>query len=966
MVRGIGWSAVVCFIGATALGQRLAPIADPVERRLLPTGISQLPINLNGPLAYIFKDKDGTEVLHFVGDFVLTLGEDVGQKLRSREAVVWITHRLYAGRPYRHLQLLLWKDAEIHELGGTTTSGPALFVTLATFGRITTEVDNVAFQSPSDSRVYREGTRLRTAIAESALGRPDEDVPLRVLDASGLTKPARPIKRRPLIEVRSTGELRITESSEGGQVLTVTGGVYLSRGVPGSGDHFQIQADSVVVFLARLEPRPTRQVISGRESSNRQLLSTGLGNVEVEAAYLEGDVVLRQGPNTIRASKLYYDFLQDRALILDAVVRTTIVRRNLPLYMRAAEVRQLSRNQFTASDAVLTTSEFHTPHYHVGAERVTLINQTPPDVTGRQRAVRAGTFSIRHATLNVGGRPIAYWPYLRGRIGTSETAIKSIRGGFSDFFGVEVETNWHFFNVLGLETPDGFDSTLSLDVFSERGPAVGVDADYVRDRYFGLLRSYVLTDSGEDFLGRKREEQSERDVRGRFLLRHRQYLRNDWQLSLEVSYISDKGFLEEFFESEFDNQKEQETLLYLKKQRENWAFTALFQRRLLDFTTQTERFPDLGMFLIGEPLVRDANSVPGKATWFSENRVGYVRRRPADQSFRELLRDGHTVGSGSVGRVDSRQEISMPVDVGPVRFVPFVSIRGTAWDDSPTGGGLLRVFGTYGVHGTMYLSRVYADARSTLFDIDGVRHIIKPDITAWVSHANRDPNELFLFDETVEQIDEVDGLTLGVRQRWQTKRGGGKTRRTVDFLTLDVEVGLFNGAESDEITNGYTSYSRPENSISQNYVNSSLIWRVNDRTALLSELNYDLNDGEMDILNVSLAVERSPRFSYLIGYRMIEESDSELFAVDMNYRLTEKHTLAVRELFDLGEGRTLDLTVALIRKFPHWFGAISFAFDEAEDDFGISVSVWPEGLPQAALGSRRFTRLGGNTLLRNN
>ena len=272
--------------------------------------------------------------------------------------------------------------------------------------------------------------------------------------------------------------------------------------------------------------------------------------------------------------------------------------------------------------------------------------------------------------------------------------------------------------------------------------------------------------------------------------------------------------------------------------------------------------------------------------------------------------------------------------------------------------------GTFGVRGSLYLSRVYPDTRSTLFDIDGVRHIIKPDIVAWVSHSTRDSDELSPFDETVEGIDEVDGVAFGVRQRWQTKRGGEQTRRTVDFLTLDTELGIFNDAEPDEITNGFASFSRPENSISQNYLNSSLIWRVNDRTAVLSELNYDLNDGELDIMNVSLAVERSPRLSYLFGYRFIEESDSNLFAFDFNYRLTEKHTLAVRELYDFAEGRTEDLTVALIRKFPRWFAAVSFALNEPEDDFGVSMSVWPQGLPEATLGSRRFTTLGSTTRLR--
>jgi hypothetical protein len=70
-------------------------------------------------------------------------------------------------------------------------------------------------------------------------------------------------------------------------------------------------------------------------------------------------------------------------------------------------------------------------------------------------------------------------------------------------------------------------------------------------------------------------------------------------------------------------------------------------------------------------------------------------------------------------------------------------------------------------------------------------------------------------------------------------------------------------------------------------------------------------------------------------------------------------------LFELDRGRTLDFTVAFIRKFPRWYGAISFELDLAENDFGVSMSLWPEGLSQAALGSRRFTGLANTTSLRN-
>jgi hypothetical protein len=50
---------------------------------------------------------------------------------------------------------------------------------------------------------------------------------------------------------------------------------------------------------------------------------------------------------------------------------------------------------------------------------------------------------------------------------------------------------------------------------------------------------------------------------------------------------------------------------------------------------------------------------------------------------------------------------------------------------------------------------------------------------------------------------------------------------------------------------------------------------------------------------------------------------------------------------------------------PRWYSAVSFELDEAEDDFGISFSLWPEGLPQAALGSRRFTGLANTTRIAN-
>ena len=304
------------------------------------------------------------------------------------------------------------------------------------------------------------------------------------------------------------------------------------------------------------------------------------------------------------------------------------------------------------------------------------------------------------------------------------------------------------------------------------------------------------------------------------------------------------------------------------------------------------------------------------------------------------------------------------------------------------------MLGTAGVRGSMYLSRVFPEVRSQLLDVDGIRHIIKGDITAWIAGsnrsseglhpfprnikdldevgdviawlagANRSSADLYPFTPNIEDLDDVSGVTAGIRQRWQTRRGGPGQRRTVDLVILDLELGVFNNAQRHETTNGFASYSRPENSISRNYLNAAVNYRVNDATALLSEANFDLNDQELDIFNVALAVERDPRFSYLLGYRFINEIDSSLLVFGANYQISEKHTLALRESFDLDRGQTQEFTLGFIRKFPRWYVGVTVDLNEADDDFGISLSAWPEGLPRTALGSRRFTGLATSTGIR--
>jgi len=965
------WLLTGCFVAALAVSapaQQLVPIADRVEEPLLPTGIMDDDVEMFGALVYLFADEDGTDVIHFVGDFELHLGP---RRLQAREAVVWMTSRTHRGNAHRSFEVFLRRDAKVTEPAGTVTTGPVLFVTLNSTGKVRVSADRKAFESSAETEVFQEARRVRLQVRDAGQADLSKAAPFAVTEPDRLAE-AKPPTARPVVNYRAR-DLTM-QQVEGRRVVTAIGKVYLFRSRPGGEDFLELRAGAAVIYLAADRERPIktaeeppadlvegpgeegsgmRDVLSnlaGQDRDDAGLYRTG----DVDAVYLEGDIIMTRGERMIRASRLYYDFRNDQAVILDVVLRTFLPERNVPVYIRAERVRQLSNREYRAEHPLVTTSEFYTPHYHIGASRLDLVDKTETALAG----LRTGTFKMTHTTFNIGGIPVLYWPYTRGTLKEGETSIRSIRTGYSDDFGVETETEWRLFNLLGLETPVGFDATLRLDYFSARGPAVGIDMDYQRDSYFGLFRGYGIHDTGEDNLGgRFRDNEPDTVNRGRLTFRHRHYLPQDWELTLEASYISDRNFLEEYFEGEFDKGKEQETLVYLKKQRDDWAFTLLAQWRVLDFLTQTEHLPDLSFRLLGR-------SLGSFATLYSENRAGWVRYRPADRNLYDFLRFGaRPDSSGSTGRLDSRQEVDLPLTLGPIKLVPFGSIRGSAWDDSPDSGGISRIFGAGGVRGSMYLWRVY-DVESELWDIHGLRHIIKPDVTAWVSGSNRDSDELYPFDENIEDIDEIDGVSFGIRQRWQTKRGSPERQRITDVFTFDVEVGFFNNAQSFEYTHGYTSYSRPENSISRNYLNTALCWRINDTTSLMSEANVDLNDGQLDLFNISYVAERTPRLSYLVGYRFIQETDSHLLGIGANYRISEKYTLAIREEFDLERSETEEFSLTFIRKFPRWYMALTFDLDEVEDDLGVSMSIWPEGFPRATIGSRRFTGVATSTGLR--
>jgi hypothetical protein len=951
-----------------ALGQYI-----PDDGPLLPDAISQHGIVMRGRYARQWKQSDGTLVLVFSGGFQLDFGP---RRLNADDAVVWIASRAASADTLKHYELTVYLAgrARVLETAGTTIEDEFLLVSnLRTSGALTKLHDSHSPEIMENSRFYQQALADRQRVERGlgpatdarrpvAVARPDED---------GL--PDRP----PRVLTYDFGNVEPAETPTGEIAQVVTNGVYFAQTGGPSVPVLEIRADNAVVFTAsdgappligsvgedasdaragqgrtgapsEPVPKPTRGAMGELAKVQQAIL----------AVYLEGDVVLTLDNRFVRASRLYYDFERDRALILDGVLRSDLPDRDVPLYIRADEIRQLSAREFSARNARVGTSEFYTPHYHVGAERVYVQDRSELDSHGRTKGAVAGTYELENTTLNIDGRPIAWWPYSQGDYQSSETMIRSVRIGHNDDFGTQLATRWYLFNLLGAATPVGYDATLRADYLSKRGPGIGVDADYQRPTYFGKWRGYYIHDEGEDNLGPLRDDTPDTENRGRILWRHRHYLPNDWEATLELAYISDPSFLEEYEKGEWFEEKDQETVIYLKRAKEVDAITLLANWRLLDFVTQTEHLPEVAYRRIGDTFA-------SPAVMYHESRAGWVRYQPDDRRFFDERRFNNDGQTESLFRADVRQEAEIPIKLPGFNIVPFGSARGSFWEHQPlASGSLWRGFGLYGVRGSGYFGRVFDDVQSDLLDINRIRHIVQPYFAAWWAHSNARSETITPFTEGIETIDDFYGGLIGVRQTWQTKRGAGEKQRTADLAVLTLEAGFFGDNEQDEPSNGYVNFMRPEDSRARNYISGDLVYRLSDTTSLLYDFNVDTNDWTFDRHNFSIAVERLPRLAYVVGWRFAHDIDTNLVGGGYNYRLNEKHLTAMRVWYDADNGRLGEMTFSYIRKLPRWYFGVTVEVDRVFDDVSFGVSMWPEGIPEWTIGPRKFTGLADSAAIR--
>jgi hypothetical protein len=783
-----------------------------------------------------------------------------------------------------------------------------------------------------------------------------------------------------------------TMNINGEKVLVVTSGVILAvRNVENVG-LLDMEGDRLVAWG---DVDQLNNMLHGTQGRSRQLEFYLSGNVEIrERTGLPG----RQETRTLYAHEVYYDVGRNVALAYQADLEFKQPGLPDPVHLRAEEVQMLSPFNFRAVHAETFSSRLPSdPGLKIVATEGTLDEKRVPRrsifgmqfinrVTGQPETVEQRIFHGDNVTIRLEDYPIFWLPYIQGDANDPLGPLRSIMLNYNRIYGFQAGLTFNVYNLLAMDPLPGTRWTLDTDYLSARGPALGTNYDYAGNDLFGLpgkyvgtVKAYGIHDTGTDILGGGRgSDDNHPDWRGRLLWRHYEELPEDFTVRVQVAPISDKNFLEQYFENEFDRDVEPATYVYVKQQRDNWAWTGLVEPRLLSWETETEFLPRFDGFLIGESFGPWGEQGRPLFTYNAWTSLAYARLRTPDEpppAYQPTEMPDNTV------RADFRNELSLPLHAGPVKVVPYVTGAVTYYSQDLEGNELARLYGGAGVRGSMPLTRIYPDIQSDLLNLNGINHKITLGWNYYWAESNepftklpqldqlndfatdqalRDITPLQplynpqhgvalatspifnpqlyairqLVDNRIDTLDTINVLQLDVDQRWQTKRGYPGQQHIVDFMTLDLSVSLFPTPNRDNFGEDWA------------FLQYDWTWNVGDRTAVVSTGWFDPFPDGARVFTIGTFLNRPDRTSFYLGYRQIDPLNSKAVGASVTYIFSPKYAITANTVYDFGISASLSNSLILTRMGSDLQLSFGVTYNAILNTFGVVAEIVPNVVAQ--------------------
>lgn len=712
--------------------------------------------------------------------------------------------------------------------------------------------------------------------------------------------------------------------------------------------------------------------------------------------YLEGNVVFAKGSRVIYAERMFYDVGSQQGTILKAEMMTTVPNYRGAVRLKSEVIQQYDANNLQAFGTAFTSSRLGVPRYWLQSESLAIQRSTAPALdpitsaplinpqSGLFQTQDEFTVDSQQNRIYLGGVPVFSWPRLQTKLDNPTLYLDRLGINNDSVFGFQLTTGWDLYQVLGLSAPPRGTKWIGvLDYLSDRGVALGSEFDYELDSLFGVqgrargqYRSWFIDDDGLDVLGEDRNGLiPEEDTRGRITARHRQDFRIGYTLRAELGYITDRNFLEQFYEREWDTEKDQTTGLWLENNSGTRSNNLTIDLQLNDFFTQTSgvRFEN---FVLGQPVFNN------RAVWHSHSQAGYVRLRVADPPITatELAQFDPLAWEADVDgfRVGTRQEIDFPVQLGPTKVVPYLLGDATYWQEDLTGNDLTRVYGQVGVRASLPFWKVDPSIQSVLWNVNGLAHKVTFDLDAFYADASQDLAELPLFDPldddaqehfrrrfafdtfgilpggdvplefderffalrsgiqgnvtspSAEIADDLALIKFGVRQRWQTKRGLPGRERIIDWITLDAQTTLFPDANRDNFGADFGLF------------DYDFRWHVGDRFSVVSDGFFDFFSQGLRTASFGANIGRPEVGHAYVGYRLIEGPiSSNILSAALTYRMSEKWGVKAGGQVDFGDTGTIGQTLSFVYIGESFLWQFGLNYDASRDNLGFRLGFEP-------------------------
>jgi hypothetical protein len=745
--------------------------------------------------------------------------------------------------------------------------------------------------------------------------------------------------------------------------------------------------------------------------------------------YMEGNIVFKQGSRDIYADRMYYDVRNQVGTVINADVLTPAPKYQGKLRLHTELLEQYAPDRFFAENAFFTSSRVGTPGYRVQVGDVTFQDIQMPvvDVFGRpvrdpeteEPAIANERLATGHnAVMYVEDVPFFYWPTFATDLNDPTYYIRRLGVKNDNVFGTQILTSFDTYQLLGIRhKPAGTDWTVGLDYLSLRGFGYGTTYQYHRDNLFGLpgqaggiIDYWGIQDHGLDLLGGERNEiEPEKTYRYRLFGQHRQQLPDDFQLSVELGVISDRDFVEEYYKREWDENKDESTGFELKRTHENYSYSLSADVRMNDFFVQTEWLPRLDHFWLGQPLLGNT------LTWYEHSEAGFARFEAADpptnpQYFNYLPWEVSRQGE----RVSTRQELDLPLQLGPVKVVPYGLGELADWGEDLYGNRVQRAYGVAGLRASIPIWSVNPDIQSTLWNVHGVAHKVVFDVDASVAGANQPLTDFPLYDSldddavtnfrrrfiyttfgitdfTLAPTGQLPGtpysplspLYTPINQRFDERfyalRSGlgdwvssPSTEIAGDLETIRLGIHqrwqTKRGREDQQhiidwitLDTNVTIFPDPVRDDFGSTVglfDYDFLWHVGDRLTLFSRGIFDFFDQGQQIVNVGVLLSRPPRGNFYVGVTSLAGPVAQtVLTASYSYWMSPKWISTLGSSIDITGSKSLGESVTITRVGESLLISAAFNADPLRQSVGASFVVEPRFFPKG-----RFNAPGGGRI----